>query len=253
MDQINGKVALVTGGGRGIGRTIALALAEAAVFVVVTGRDGAKLNETQTAITEHGGRSMSLTCDVADSASVASAFGQIRATVGSVDILVNNAGITHGGKLHQTPDDIWEQIMQTNVNGTFYCCKAALPDMIRKRWGRIVTIASLMGMVGAPFSSAYSTSKHAQLGLTRSLAPEVARYNITVNAICPGWVETDMLDEAIASLVKATGRSVEEARADLLKMSGQARPITPQEVAAEVLRLAGLEDAATTGQAITLL
>ncbi len=253
MGQLDGKVALITGGGRGIGWAIAVALADAGAAVVVTGRNTVNLEETKSAIIAEGGKGMALACDVGSKASVVSAFEKIRAELGAVDILVNNAGITYSRKLHETPDDVWEQIIQTNVNGTFYCCKAVLPDMIDKRWGRIITIASIAGLGGIPFSSAYSASKHAQLGLTRSLALEVARYNIAVNAICPGWVETNMLEESIANLVKITGRTAEEARADLLKLGGQTRAVTPQEVANEVLRLAGLEDVKTTGQAITLL
>ena len=253
MSQLNGKVALVTGGGRGIGRAIAMALSGAGASVVVTGRNTKNLEETKSAITAKGGKAMALACDVSNKSSVESAFEKIRAELGAVDILVNNAGVTYSRKFHETPDDVWEQIIQTNVNGVFYCCKAALPDMIQKRWGRIVTIASIAGLSGIPFSSAYGASKHAQVGLTRSLALEVARYNIAVNAICPGWVETDMLEESIANIVKTTGRTADEARAELLKLGGQTRAVTPEEVANEVLRLVRLDDAKTTGQAITLL
>ena len=253
MSQLDGKIALVTGSGRGIGRAIAMALAEAGASVAVTGRNTTNLEETKSAIIAKGGKALALACDVSNKSSVESAFEKIRAELGAVDILVNNAGITYSRKFHETPDDVWEQIIQTNVNGVFYCCKAALPDMIQKRWGRIVTIASIAGLGGIPFSSAYGASKHAQVGLTRSLALEVARYNIAVNAICPGWVETDMFEESIANIVKTTGRTAEEARADLLKLGGQTRAVTPEEVANEALRLASLEDAKTTGQAITLL
>ena len=253
MSQIEGKVALVTGGGRGIGRTIALAFAEAGAHVVVTGRSLPVLEETRDAITGSGGKAMALPCDIADKSAVRSAFETIRASIGPVDILVNNAGITFSKKFHETPDEVWERIMQTNVNGTFYCCKAAIPDMINNRWGRIITIASIAALSGLPFSSAYSASKHAQLGMTRSLAMEVARYNIAVNAICPGWTETDMLEDAIINIVKTTRRTPEEARADLLRLSGQTRSVKPEEVATEALRLASLEDANITGQAIPLL
>ena len=253
MSQLNGKVALVTGGGRGIGRAIAMALSSAGASVVVTGRNTKNLEETKSAITAKGGKALALACDVSNKSSIESAFEKIRAELGAVDILVNNAGVTYSRKFHETPDDVWEQIIQTNVNGVFYCCKAALPDMIQKRWGRIVTIASIAGLSGIPFSSAYGASKHAQVGLTRSLALEVARYNIAVNAICPGWVETDMLEESIANIVKMTGRTADEARAELLKLGGQTRAVTPEEVANEALRLASLEDAKTTGQAIPLL
>jgi NAD(P)-dependent dehydrogenase (short-subunit alcohol dehydrogenase family) len=184
---------------------------------------------------------------------VKSIFEQTQAQLGPINILVNNAGITYSKKFHETPDEVWEQIIQTNVNGMFYCCKAAIPEMIIHNWGRIITIASIAALSGLPYSSAYSASKHAQLGLTRTLALEMARYNIAVNAICPGWVETDMLEETIKNVMQTTGRSSQEARAAILKLSGQSRAIIPQEVAAETLRLACLEDATFTGQAITLL
>lgn len=253
MEPLEGKVALITGGGRGIGCTIAVALARAGAAVVITGRTLLNLEETRSLIAEKGGRAAALVCDVSDKASVRAVFDQVRAEVGVVDILVNNAGITYSKKFHETPDEVWEQVIQTNVNGMFYCCKAAIPDMISKRWGRIITIASIAGLAGLAYSSAYSASKHAQVGLTRTLALEVARYDIAVNAICPGWVETDMFAETISNVVARTGRAPEQARADILKLSGQARAITPEEVAAEVLRLACLEDVKFTGQAVTML
>lgn len=253
MGSINGKIALVTGGGVGIGRAIALTLAGAGAKVAVTGRRLGPLEETRSLIQAAGGISLALTCDIADKNAVRVAFERLREELGPVDILVNNAGITLSKKMHETPDETWEAILQTNVNGTFYCCKAALPDMIRRRWGRIVTIASIAGLGGLAYSSAYSASKHAQVGLTRSLALEVARYGITVNALCPGWTETEMLDEAVANISQITGRAPVEALAELLKLSGQTRAVKPSEIAAEVLRLACLEDVSQTGQAIPLL
>ena len=253
MGQLDGKVVLVTGGGRGIGRAIAVLLAKAGTSVVVTGRNKNNLDETVETIREEGATALSLVCDVADKDSVQSAFDQIHTNLGPVEILVNNAGITFSSKLYQTPDKVWERIIQTNVNGTFYCCKAALPDMIQRASGRIIVIASIAGTVGMAYSAAYSASKHAQLGIVRSLAAEVRRYNIAVNAICPAWVETDMFEETIQNLVKTTGRTAEVARADLLKLSGQTQAVTPQQVAEKTLSLACLEDTSITGQAIPLL
>lgn len=253
MPHLNEKVALISGGGRGIGRAVALALAGAGASVAVLGRNASNLEETCSAIGAQGGKGLPIPCDVTDKSAVQAAFGKTRAALGAVDILVSNAGVTFSSKLLDTPDDAWERIIQTNVNGTFYCCKAALPDMIQNHWGRIVVLASLAGTAGMPYSAAYSASKHAQLGLVRSLAPEVARHNIAVNAICPAWVETDMFEDTVATLVKTTGRTPEQARADLLKISGQARPLTPGEVASKVLHLATQVDASLTGQAIPLL
>jgi len=252
MGTLNGKVALVTGGGRGIGRAIAVALAGAGAAVAVTGRDIGKLDAVRAEIATSGGSALALACDVADSSAVAAAFAQARAALGPIDILVNNAGITASVKFADTDDATWERIMRVNASGPFFCCRAAAPDMIERGAGRIINIASYAALSGIPYSSAYSASKHALLGLTRSLALELARYGITANAICPGWVETDMVQNAVANIVAKTGRSEEAARASILALAGQPRMITPEQVAAVALRLAGPEGAGTNGQAITI-
>jgi NAD(P)-dependent dehydrogenase (short-subunit alcohol dehydrogenase family) len=252
MGTLDGKVALVTGGGRGIGRAIALALAGAGAAVAVTGRDTARLDAVRAEIAAGGGMALALACDVADSGAVNAAFAQASAALGPIDILVNNAGITASIKFADTDDATWERIMGVNASGPFFCCRAAVPDMIARGGGRIINIASYAALSGIPYSSAYSASKHALLGLTRSLALELARYHITANAICPGWVETDMVQNAVANLVAKTGRSEEAARASILELSNQPRMITPEQVAAVALRLAGPEGAGTSGQAITV-
>jgi NAD(P)-dependent dehydrogenase (short-subunit alcohol dehydrogenase family) len=155
-------------------------------------------------------------------------------------------------KFAETDDATWDRIMRVNATGAFYCCRAAVPDMIARGWGRIINIASYAALSGLPYSSAYSASKHALLGLTRSLALELARHNITANAICPGWVETDMVHEAVANIVAKTGRSDAEARASVLALAGQPRMLAPEEVANVALRLAGPDGAGTSGQAITI-
>jgi NAD(P)-dependent dehydrogenase (short-subunit alcohol dehydrogenase family) len=252
MGSLDGKVALVTGGGRGIGRAIALALAGAGAAMVVTGRDTARLEAVHAAIAAGGGLALGLACDVADSGAVDAAFAQARAALGPIDILVNNAGITASVKFTETDDDTWERIMRVNASGPFFCCRAVVPDMIERGGGRIINIASYAALSGIAYSSAYSASKHALLGLTRSLALELARYGITANAICPGWVETDMVQNAVANIVAKTGRSEQAARASILALAGQPRMITPEEVAAAALRLAGPDGEKTTGQAITI-
>jgi NAD(P)-dependent dehydrogenase (short-subunit alcohol dehydrogenase family) len=252
MGTLDGKMALVTGGGRGIGRAIALALGDAGAAVVVIGRDTGKLNTVSAEIAAGGGTALALACDVADSGAVAAAFAQARAAIGPIDILVNNAGITASVKFADTDDATWERIMRVNASGPFFCCRAAVPDMIARGAGRIINIASYAALSGIPYSSAYSASKHALLGLTRSLALELARYNITANAICPGWVETDMVHNTVANIIAKTGRSEEAARASILELAGQPRMIAPEQVAAVALRLAGPEGANTTGQAITI-
>jgi NAD(P)-dependent dehydrogenase (short-subunit alcohol dehydrogenase family) len=252
MAELDDKVALVTGGGRGIGRAIALALAEAGAAVAVAGRNVANLEQVAAEVAERGGRAIALSCDVADGQEVGEAIVQARAALGPIQILVNNAGITASVKFTDTDDATWERIMRVNATGPFWCCRAVVPDMIARKWGRIVNIASIAALVGLPYSAGYSASKHALLGLTRSLALELGRHNITANALCPGWVETDMLRDAIASIVATTGRTSEEARANVLALSHQRRVTTPEEVAAAAMRLVGPEGASINGQAITI-
>jgi 3-hydroxybutyrate dehydrogenase len=164
----------------------------------------------------------------------------------SSDILVNNAGVTYSAKLTDTDDALWERIIQVNLNGAYYCCKAIVPDMIARGGGRIINIASMAALVGMPFSAAYSAAKHGLLGLTRSLALELQRYHITANAICPAWVETDMMKKRDQrNWRRRTGRTLEEAREALLSRGGQQRAMSPEEVAITALRLAGPDSAAT--------
>lgn len=252
MPELDKKVAVITGGGRGIGRAIALALAEAGADVVVMGRNQANLELVRDEVAALGRRTAARVCDVADAAAVREAFAWVRETVGPVDILVNNAGITASVKFAETDDATWERIMRVNVTGPFFCCRAVVPDMAARGGGRIINIASIAALHGIPYSAAYSASKHALLGLTRSLALELARNKITANAICPGWVETDMVEDAVRNIVAKTGRMPDDARASILAMSSQQRMITPQEVAVVALRLAGPEGAGVTGEAIVV-
>ncbi|HJZ49583.1 MAG TPA: SDR family oxidoreductase, partial [Roseiflexaceae bacterium] len=215
-------------------------------------RHMARLEAVRDEIAASGGSALALTCDVADSGAVAAVFAQARAALGPIDILVNNAGITASVKFAETDDATWERIMRVNTSGPFFCCRAAVPDMIERGAGRIINIASYAALSGLAYSSAYSASKHALLGLTRSLALELARYGITANAICPGFVETDMAQNAVASIMAKTGRSQDAARSSMLAVAGQRRMIEPEEVAAVALRLAGPQGASTNGQAITI-
>lgn len=252
MSTLNEKTAFITGGGRGIGRAIALTFAGAGAAVAVAGRNRETLEDVCAIIEQRGGRAVAVLCDVADAMQVYTAVSIARAALGPFDILVNNAGITYSAKLTDTDDALWERVIQVNLNGAYYCCKAIVPDMIARGGGRIINIASMASLVGMPFSAAYSAAKHGLLGLTRSLALELQRYHITSNAICPAWVDTDMMAEAINALAAKTGRTPEEAREALLSRGGQQRAMSPEEVAIAALRLAGPDGAATNGETIVL-
>lgn len=252
MSELTGRVAIVTGGGRGIGRAVALALAHAGATVAVLGRNRLNLDQVRDEVVAAGGAAWAEACDVADVDEVHTAFARIRDRLGPAAILVNNAGVTASVKFAETDNATWERIMRVNATGPFFCCREVVPDMIAAGDGRIINIASVGALNGIPYSAAYSASKHALLGLTRSLALELAHSNITVNAVCPGWVETDMLHDAIHTITAKTGRTDDEVRAGMLSMSDQQRMITPDEVASVVLRLAGPGGTNTTGEAIVV-
>ncbi len=251
---LQNKLAFVTGGGRGIGRAIAEALAREGADVAVVARTAAQVEAVAREIAEiYGVKTMSATCDVADSASVAAAFSTVVENFGrGVDILVNNAGIAESAAFHKTSDERWRRILSVNLDGTFYCTRAALPAMLEKGWGRVINVASIAGKMGAPYIAAYNASKHGVLGLTRSLAMEVAAQGITVNAICPGYTETDMALGAIQNITAKTGQSETEARAILNKMSPQNRMVTTEEVAALAVLLASDDGRGINAQAINV-
>ena len=239
---LNDKVALITGGGRGIGRAIALTFAQHGARVAVAARTR---EQVESVAQETGG--IALTCDVSNPDQVAKMFADIKP-----DILVNNAGIAESATLVNTTDELWHRHLSINLSGTFYCTRAALPAMLEKRWGRIINIASIAAKTGAPYIGAYAASKHGVLGLTRAIALEVAASGITVNAICPGYVDTEMVSRGVEQITAKTGRSQEEAIEILKRMSPQNRLVTAEEVAAMALLLASEDGRGINGQGINI-
>jgi NAD(P)-dependent dehydrogenase (short-subunit alcohol dehydrogenase family) len=247
--MLNGKIALITGGGRGIGRAIALSFAHQGARVAVAARTAEQVEQVAGEI---GNGAIALVCDVSDPESVTRMFDQTRERLGDVDILVNNAGIAESATIVTTSDELWARHLAINLSGTFYCTRAALPAMLKKNWGRIINVASIAGKAGAPYIAAYSASKHGVMGLTRSVALEVAAAGVTVNAICPGYVDTEMVSRGVERITTRTGRSAEEALASIKKMSPQNRLATAEEVAAVALLLASDEGRGINGQGINI-
>ena len=248
------KLALITGGGRGIGRAIALAFARAGARIAVVARTEAEVARVAEEIKVGCGvETLHAPCDVADARDVARVFALVNERFGrGCDILVNNAGIAESAPLVKTDDELWQRHLGVNLSGTFYCTRAALPAMLARGWGRVINVASIAGKTGAPYIAAYAASKHGVLGLTRAAALEVATKGVTVNAICPGYVDTDMTTRALANIEAKTGRSAADALEAIKRQSPQQRLVTPEEVAALALLLASDEGRGINGQAINV-
>jgi len=249
MRPLEGQHALVTGGSRGIGAAIAAELAQAGARLSLFGRDAERLQAQARRLGEGVHTEV---CDVSEPEAVARAIQRAEAVLGPVRILVNNAGQAESQPFLKTDRALWERMLSVNLTGAFLCTQAVLPGMLRAGGGRIVNIASTAGLKGYPYVAAYCAAKHGLIGLTRSLALELARKNITVNAVCPGFTETELLQASLTQIVQKTGRSPDEARAELTKTNPQGRLVTPQEVAQAVLWLCLPGSAAINGQAIAV-
>jgi 3-hydroxybutyrate dehydrogenase len=252
--KLQNRIALITGGGRGIGRAIAFAFARAGAQVAIAARSEDQVEQVARELADQlSAKALAVVCDVSDVQSVERMFAKVAESFGrGPDIMVNNAGIAESAPITRTDDELWHRHLAINLTGTFYCTRAALPQMLERGWGRIINVASIAGKTGGPYIAAYSASKHGVLGLTRSVALEVAAKGITVNAICPGYVDTEMTTRNIENITKKTRLSADEAMDSIKKMSPQNRIIEPEEVAALAVLLASEEGRGINGQAINV-
>lgn len=247
-----GRGAVVTGAGRGIGLAVARALAGAGAAVVVAARTRGTIEAVAMELRAVGGRAWAVSCDVTDLANVQALARAAETHLGHVDILVNNAGVSHSAPLQKTTLADWNRILTVNATGTFLCTQAFLPTMVERRWGRVVNIASVAGLGGGKYIAAYSASKHAVVGFTRSVAAEVAGTGVTVNAVCPGYVDTDMTRESVARIAAKTKMSPEAALRAALETTGQRHLISPEDVAHAVLTLCVDAGRETNGQTVVI-
>ncbi len=255
IGELAGRTAVVTGGGRGIGESVARGLARAGAAVVVAARTEEEIETVAAELSALEHRAAAVVCDVTDPVSVerlAEEAAGLEADNRGIDILVNNAGIAHSAPLTRTDLGDWNRLLAVNATGTFLCTRAFLPGMVERGWGRVVNVASVAGLAGARYIAAYAASKHAVIGLTRSAAAEVAERGVTVNAVCPGYVDTPMTADSLRRISEKTGRSEAEALDAILSRTPQRRLIQPDEVAYAVISLCAEAARGINGQSIVI-
>jgi NAD(P)-dependent dehydrogenase (short-subunit alcohol dehydrogenase family) len=242
-----GRVALVTGAGRGIGRAVAHRLSREGLRVALVARHSAQLDETAAGCS---GPALAVPADVTDPEQVEAAYAAVEQSWGPVEVLVASAGAGHSARLDRTTDADWQRMLELNLTAPFRCIRRAVPAMRAAGWGRVVVVASSAAHVGEPYIAAYTASKHGVLGLVRSAAAELAQTGVTVNAVCPAYVDTPMTDVTVESIASTTGRTLEEARRALERKQPIGRLIRPDEVADAVWFC--VRNEAVTGQAINV-
>lgn len=247
MTDLQGRHAFITGGGTGIGLAAAQALAARGAKLTLAARNFARLEEAAAKLD-----AFPVATDVTNEISVNAAFEAACAANGPVHILINNAGVAPSAPFHRTDLKLWNDTLAINVTGAFLCARAALPDMLETGWGRIVNVGSVCSLKGYAYVTAYCASKHALLGFTRALAQETAKRGVTVNAVCPGYVETDIVVNAAKNIASKTNLSEDEARAALYRFNPQERFVTPREVASAIAWLCGDDASSTNGAAIPI-
>jgi 3-hydroxybutyrate dehydrogenase len=245
--SLSGRHAVVTGGGRGIGLAIARGLIGYGARITLLSRDRSKLEESATSL---AGQVDIEVADVANPRQVTDAFAAIAERAGAIDILINNAGQAASAPLGKTDFEFWQQMLAVNLTGTYLCTQQVLPSMLKSGYGRIVNVASTAGLTGYAYCTAYCAAKHGVVGFTRALALEVAKTRVTVNAVCPGYTETDIVRDAVANIRSKTGRSEEEAVATLVARNPQGRLVRPNEVANAVAWLCLPGSESVNGQSI---
>jgi len=252
MSDLQYKIVLITGGSGGLGQALAEAFAREETRVVIAARNRDRLNTVAEKMAQNGTQVLALSCDISRRDQVQSLGNEIRTRLGDVQILINNAGIARAVNFSDMPDELWDDTLETNLTGAYNCCKVFLAPMVQAKWGRIINIASTTAKVGFSHVTAYTASKHGLLGLTRSLALETARAGVTVNAICPGYIDDERTRENAKIMAEKTGKSPSDVLKLFCASAPQNRLIAPEEVASLALLMASERLSGMTGQAINV-